>query len=146
MARWVWRNVACLGNKGRPAEGKTPRDNWVTANCHGLRELRSAADGQDDEVVVLTPLGLSMLEDAQGDENAHGEPGLRRQAAIPITPAQRRILEAIRAHMDAHGVPPTQKELGEALGLNPMTAREHLHHLQGRGALRLMKGRRRGSR
>lgn len=42
-----------------------------------------------------------------------------------------RILEAIAAHIEQYGWAPTNRELGEAVGLSsPSTVHKHLLHLQ----------------
>lgn len=144
MAEWVQKNVKCLGK--RSTGGSRPKDAWVAANCRGLREIHAGEAELGNEVVELTPLGLSLIDEPSPDDEAGtAEPGLRRQAAVPVTPAQRRILESIKAYMDAHdGIAPTQAELARSLGLNPITIREHIIHLEGRGALRRMPHRARG--
>lgn len=55
----------------------------------------------------------------------------------PLTPRQRAILEVIHAHVEAHGYPPSVREIGDAVGLKSTSSvHAQLETLEGRGYLR----------
>ncbi|GGI06626.1 LexA repressor [Egicoccus halophilus] len=54
-----------------------------------------------------------------------------------LTPRQRAILEVIHAHVDAHGYPPSVREIGDAVGLKSTSSvHAQLETLEGKGYLR----------
>jgi hypothetical protein len=55
----------------------------------------------------------------------------------PLTVAQDRMLDFIRSFRDSHGIPPTTREIGTALGItSPNGVRGHLMALQKKGYLK----------
>jgi repressor LexA len=65
----------------------------------------------------------------------------------PLTARQQAVLDAIRRHLDMHGVPPTRAELAAAMGFrSPNAAEEHLRALARKGAIALTPGASRGLR
>lgn len=63
----------------------------------------------------------------------------------PLTPRQREILSYISEHIDLHGFPPTRAELSKRFGFrSPNAAESHLRALDGKGVIRLERGRSRG--
>lgn len=59
----------------------------------------------------------------------------------PLSPRQRRCLEAVLAHRRRAGLPPTYRELGRALGIASTNGvRGHLKALERKGYLRLGRG------
>jgi repressor LexA len=75
---------------------------------------------------------------------------LSRSTAPPparLTPRQQQILDWIRAHIDAHGMPPTRAEIAAGLGFSTASsAEDHLQALARKGALELVPGASRGLR
>ena len=66
----------------------------------------------------------------------------REVLVIAPTPAQRRVLLAVVGYIEAHGWPPTPREIADACGLSsPNGVREHLYRLAAKGWLRLGAGR-----
>lgn len=64
-----------------------------------------------------------------------------------LTPRQAEILELIRSHMEANGMPPTRAEIANALGFRSANAAEgHLRALARKGVLELVPGSSRGIR
>ncbi|GAB4348559.1 MAG: transcriptional repressor LexA [Gammaproteobacteria bacterium] len=64
-----------------------------------------------------------------------------------LTPRQAIILEYIRDHIDATGMPPTRAEIAEALGFRSINAAvDHLKALERKGAIELIPGSSRGIR
>ena len=64
-----------------------------------------------------------------------------------LTDRQRQILELIRGHLNATGVPPTRAEIARALGFRSVNAAEdHLRALARHGVIELTRGRSRGIR
>ncbi len=64
-----------------------------------------------------------------------------------LTPRQAIILDYIRDHMEATGMPPTRAEIAEALGFRSINAAvDHLKALERKGAIELMPGSSRGIR
>ena len=54
-----------------------------------------------------------------------------------LTERQRQILDFLTSYLDAHGYPPTVREIGEAVGLaSPSTVHAHLANLERAGYLR----------
>ena len=54
-----------------------------------------------------------------------------------LTERQRQILEFLTGYVDAHGYPPTVREIGEAVGLaSPSTVHAHLANLERAGLLK----------
>src|SRR5438132_2624146 len=54
-----------------------------------------------------------------------------------LTDRQRQILDFLTEYVDAHGYPPTVREIGEAVGLaSPSTVHAHLANLERAGLLR----------
>ncbi|MFT5223210.1 MAG: repressor LexA, partial [Glaciecola sp.] len=55
----------------------------------------------------------------------------------PLTDRQQAILEVIHAHVEAHGYPPSVREIGDAVGLrSPSSVHAQLASLTERGYLR----------
>jgi repressor LexA len=52
-----------------------------------------------------------------------------------LTPRQQAVLEAIRAHLDEEGVPPTLRELAGRMRMDPKSAAQHLDRLERKGFL-----------
>src|SRR3982751_2911414 len=75
-----------------------------------------------------------------------------RAPAAPAEPArltarQQQILDWIRGHIDAHGMPPTRAEIATGLGFSTASsAEDHLQALARKGALELIPGASRGLR
>ncbi len=64
-----------------------------------------------------------------------------------LTVRQRQVLDLIRAHLDAHAMPPTRAEIARALGFRSVNAaEEHLRALARKGYIRLVPGTSRGIR
>jgi repressor LexA len=64
-----------------------------------------------------------------------------------LTARQRQILDWIRAHMEATGMPPTRAEIAAGLGFStPSSAEDHLQALARKGAIELLPGASRGLR
>ncbi len=58
----------------------------------------------------------------------------------PLSPRQRRCLEAVLAHRRRTGLPPTYRELGRALGIASTNGvRRHLEALERKGYLRMRR-------
>lgn len=58
-------------------------------------------------------------------------------AAADLTPRQRAILTMIHTHVDAHGYPPSVREIGDAVGLkSPSSVHAQLETLETKGYLR----------
>src|SRR5215218_10082263 len=54
-----------------------------------------------------------------------------------LTERQRQILDFLTSYVDAHGYPPTVREIGEAVGLaSPSTVHAHLANLERAGLLK----------
>lgn len=65
----------------------------------------------------------------------------------PLTPRQNEILELIRSHIDATGMPPTRAEIAGQLGFrSPNAAEEHLKALAKKGVIEMVPGTSRGIR
>jgi repressor LexA len=78
---------------------------------------------------------------------------LKRASADPpggppeLTPRQRQILDWIRGHLEATGLPPTRAEIAAGLGFSTASsAEDHLQALARKGALELLPGASRGLR
>lgn len=57
---------------------------------------------------------------------------------IGLTERQRLVLDCIHEAIEAHGCPPTQRELGARLGVRSTNGvRQHLHALERKGYIRL---------
>ena len=75
----------------------------------------------------------------------------RPPAGAPLSPRltarQQQILDWIRGHIDAHGMPPTRAEIAAGLGFSTASsAEDHLQALARKGALDLVPGASRGLR
>jgi repressor LexA len=69
------------------------------------------------------------------------------RATPRLTARQQQILDWIRAHIDAHGMPPTRAEIAAGLGFSTASsAEDHLQALARKGALELIPGASRGLR
>ena len=56
---------------------------------------------------------------------------------MELSPRQREILKFVNSHVDAHGYPPTVREIGGAIGLtSPSTVHAHLARLESAGLIR----------
>jgi repressor LexA len=56
---------------------------------------------------------------------------------VELSERQREILTFVRRHLDAHGYPPTVREIGSAVGLtSPSTVHAHLANLERAGLIR----------
>lgn len=65
----------------------------------------------------------------------------------PLTPRQTEILELIRDHIEATGIPPTRAEIAQRLGFkSPNAAEEHLKALAKKGVIEMVPGTSRGIR
>ncbi len=58
-----------------------------------------------------------------------------------LTPKQLRVLRYFRDYRDEHGLSPTLEEAAAELGVSKITIREHLTHLQTKGAIARDKAR-----
>ncbi|MDH5527801.1 MAG: repressor LexA [Nitrospirota bacterium] len=66
---------------------------------------------------------------------------------MKLTPRQSEVLALIRARVRSRGLPPTRREIADALGLASANAAEsHLKALAAKGAIRLLPGAARGIR
>ncbi|MES1943147.1 LexA repressor [Salinisphaera sp. PC39] len=66
---------------------------------------------------------------------------------MELTPKQARVLDFIRRHAAANGIPPTRAEIAAGLGFaSPNAAQAHLKALARRGAIELVSGASRGIR
>jgi repressor LexA len=58
-------------------------------------------------------------------------------ATVELSSRQHEILEFVNRHVDAHGYPPTVREIGHAVGLtSPSTVHAHLARLESAGLIR----------
>lgn len=55
---------------------------------------------------------------------------------MALTPRQAKVLELIRESQLDRGYAPTMEELGQALGVSPVTAHEHVRALEAKGVIR----------
>ena len=56
---------------------------------------------------------------------------------MDLSQRQKEILEFVNSHVDAHGYPPTVREIGQAVGLtSPSTVHAHLAKLESAGLIR----------
>jgi repressor LexA len=56
---------------------------------------------------------------------------------MDLSQRQKEILEFVNTHVDAHGYPPTVREIGQAVGLtSPSTVHAHLARLESAGLIR----------
>ncbi len=63
----------------------------------------------------------------------------------PLTPEQSRVFAYIMAYRTSKGMPPTVREIAEALGYkSPNNVRQHLRLIEQKGYVRLLGGRARG--
>ncbi|MFW5775059.1 MAG: repressor LexA, partial [Chitinivibrionales bacterium] len=63
----------------------------------------------------------------------------------PLTPEQSRVFTYIVAYCRDNGMPPTVREIADALGYkSPNNVRQHLRLIQQKGYVRLLGGRARG--
>ncbi len=53
-----------------------------------------------------------------------------------LTPAQKRVLDALLSLINIHGYPPTTRELAETLGISAPSVHEHLTRLETKGYIR----------
>jgi repressor LexA len=68
-------------------------------------------------------------------------------AASPLTARQQKVLDWIRGHLEATGMPPTRAEIAAGLGFSTASsAEDHLRALARKGALELTPGASRGLR
>jgi len=58
-----------------------------------------------------------------------------------MTPAQRKVLDAIQDYVTVHGRPPTLAEIAEDLGCSRITVWEHAQRLKETGHLQKSEGR-----
>lgn len=66
---------------------------------------------------------------------------------LPLTARQQQILDWIRRHLEATGMPPTRAEIATGLGFSTASsAEDHLRALARKGALELLPGASRGMR
>ena len=69
------------------------------------------------------------------------------EAPARLTPRQQQILDWIRGHLEATGMPPTRAEIAAGLGFSTASsAEDHLQALAKKGALELLPGTSRGLR
>jgi repressor LexA len=74
-------------------------------------------------------------------------PDARSDAAPRLTARQQQILDWVRGHLEATGMPPTRAEIATGLGFSTASsAEDHLRALARKGALELMPGTSRGLR
>jgi repressor LexA len=70
-----------------------------------------------------------------------------RADVLPLTARQQQILDWIRSHLQATGMPPTRAEIAAGLGFRTASsAEDHLRALARKGALELLPGASRGLR
>ena len=85
----------------------------------------------DAEATTVTPIEPTPA----GADAATGE--APAAAAADLTPRQRAILEMIHDHVQAHGYPPSVREIGDAVGLrSPSSVHAQLETLESKGYLR----------
>jgi len=74
--------------------------------------------------------------------------GMTDAPALPaLTARQQQILDWIRGHLEATGMPPTRAEIATALGFStPSSAEDHLRALEKKGVLEILAGTSRGLR
>jgi repressor LexA len=66
-------------------------------------------------------------------------------STLPLTARQRQILDWIRGHLEATGMPPTRAEIAAGLGFStPSSAEDHLRALAKKGAIEMTPGASRG--
>jgi repressor LexA len=71
----------------------------------------------------------------------------RAEEPSPLTARQQQILDWIRAHLEANGMPPTRAEIARGLGFSTASsAEDHLRALARKGAIELLPGASRGLR
>ena len=74
-------------------------------------------------------------------------PEIPARLAPHLTPRQQQILDWIRGHLEATGMPPTRAEIAAGLGFSTASsAEDHLQALAKKGALELTPGASRGLR
>lgn len=59
-----------------------------------------------------------------------------------MTPRQQQTLDVIRQHMRTHRLPPTYKELGDALGVSRVSAFGFVRQLEAGGYVKIVAGHR----
>src|SRR5215470_7600488 len=68
-------------------------------------------------------------------------------SSVPLTDRQQKVLDWIRRHLEATGMPPTRAEIAAGLGFSTASsAEDHLRALARKGALELTPGASRGLR
>ena len=96
---------------------------------------------------TTTPRRATTTERRRSSRSRSGEPQLRAVSAVvtglqdmlatDLTARQRRILEFIREWVEAHGYPPSVREIGEAVDLvSPSSVAYQLKELERKGYLR----------
>jgi len=64
-----------------------------------------------------------------------------------LTPSQAKVLQSIRSHTQAHGMPPTRAEIAKSLGFaSPNGAQKHVRALVRKGAIEVTQNAARGIR
>ncbi|MBS0326964.1 MAG: transcriptional repressor LexA [Proteobacteria bacterium] len=82
-----------------------------------------------------------------GRRSASREQGVAEPDAPRLTARQQQILDWIRAHVEASGMPPTRAEIAAGLGFSTASsAEDHLQALARKGALEIVPGTSRGLR
>ncbi len=72
-------------------------------------------------------------------------PAISPGSRLPLTARQQQILDWIRQHLEATGMPPTRAEIAAGLGFRTASsAEDHLRALARKGALKLLPGASRG--
>src|SRR5262249_4348438 len=89
-------------------------------------------------VAPRTTGGAAALDDVRRERYLGSRTSVRSQGGRSmLTDRQRQIWEFIVDYVDAHGYPPTVREIGEAVGLaSPSTVHAHLANLERAGLLR----------
>jgi len=122
--------------------GDTVSDNTT---CHNRTSAIGESEVSKDE--TTTPRRATTTERRRSSRSRSGEPQLRAVSAVvtglqdmlatDLTARQRRILEFIREWVEAHGYPPSVREIGEAVDLvSPSSVAYQLKELERKGYLR----------
>lgn len=98
-----------------------------------------ATGGTQPPAFASAARNTTTATDAPGGERSESAQvrSLPRRGAHGLTPRQNRVLEVIRASVEARGYPPSMREIGEAVGLSSTSSVAHqLMALERKGYLR----------
>ena len=115
---------------------------WLALEAPYGRELAGLPVG----IGVVAPRGRARASRSNRTEHAFLTPSAAAATVIEhmfaegdpvLTDRQRQILDFLTKYVDAHGYPPTVREIGEAVGLaSPSTVHAHLANLERAGFLK----------